>query len=355
MEILYNCKFFKGYAPCIKNKDYDVQCDNCNYYIPITERILIIKFAAIGDVIRTTPIITRLREIYQNPYIYWLTEYPEVLSDNHIDQIMNVDFESIEILKNLKFDMVINLDKSILACALTSGLKSKYKRGFNLHDNVIYPVNEATNHKYLTGLFDSISKHNRQHYIEEIFNICEIGEFNNEPYILENKEIGQHNWQIDKNKTVIGLNTGCSNRWSSRLWKEKNWTALADILLREGYEVVLLGGKLEADKNRRIAFNSGASYFGYHDLPKFIDLVDQCDLIVSQVTSAVHIALGLKKKVVVMNNIFNSNEFYLYDLGVIVEPKQKCDCYYLPQCKHKVSCMDTITVNDILSNIKGTL
>ncbi len=63
-------------------------------------------------------------------------------------------------------------------------------------------------------------------------------EFNDEEYILEAEPSG-HNWDIDKSKKVIGLNTGCGGRWTSRLWAIENWSKLAKDLFKEGYEVIL--------------------------------------------------------------------------------------------------------------------
>jgi len=41
-----------------------------------------------------------------------------------------------------------------------------------------------------------------------------------------------------------------------------------------------------------------------------------------------HIAIGLGKQVILLNNIFNKNEFYLYEKGTIIEPKLSCvGCY----------------------------
>ena len=39
--------------------------------------------------------------------------------------------------------------------------------------------------------------------------------------------------------------------------------------------------------------------------------MDQCDVVVSQVTMAMHIAIGLGKRLILMNNIFNRNEFFI--------------------------------------------
>ncbi len=60
----------------------------------------------------------------------------------------------------------------------------------------------------------------------------------------------------------------------------------------------------------------------------FINLVSNMDLVVTAVTMAMHITLGLEKKIVLFNNIFNKNEFELYGLGEIIEPENKCTCFF---------------------------
>lgn len=45
-----------------------------------------------------------------------------------------------------------------------------------------------------------------------------------------------------------------------------------------------------------------------------------------------YIARRLKKRLVLLNNIFNHKEFFLYDRGIILEPDFECDCYFPPDC-----------------------
>jgi len=352
MLISRDCYYFRGNIPCAQNKEYNTQCNTCTVYKPISINILIIKLGAIGDVIRTTPILHRLISMYPDSRIYWLTLFPDILPKDKVDYILHFNAGSIEILRNIKFDLLLNLDKSLEACAVASSVQANCKKGYVLYNGIPLPINISANHKYLTGISDEHSKRNKKHYIEEIFEICDISEFNNEPYILNNTEKGKHIWDIDKTRTVIGLNTGCGKRWRSRLWPKEYWKVLAKELIDLGYEVVLLGGEDEDRKNASIHWLSNIKYFGFYPLAAFIDLINNCDLIVSQVTLAAHIAIGLKKKIILMNNIFNPNEFYLYGLGKIIEPKNGCDCYYSHNCKREESCMNDIAVSEILQAIE---
>lgn len=343
MNIKTDCKYFKGDVPCTKNKEYNVICEDCKYYIP-SLKILIIKLGAIGDVIRSTPIITRLLKLYPDAEIYWLTDFPEILPPE-INRL-KFSFENAEKLRSYYFDIIYNIDKDLSACSLVNSIPAKQKYGFWMLDGKVSPINKYAEHKYLTGVFDNLSKENKKHYVQEIFEICNIGEFNNEEYLINYSGVERKN-----NKRIIGLNTGCSHRWNTRLWPEDYWVSLSNELIEKGYEVRLLGGELEHNRNLRIKASSGANYFGYGDIEYFIDVINYCDLIVTQVTSALHIAIALKKKIVLMNNIFNPNEFYLYGLGKIVQPETGCDCYYSPDCKRKRHCMKDISVDEILKTI----
>ena len=168
MDVRYDCRYFKGTMPCIPHKDHGVECNsNCEYLDSIDQNILIIKLGAMGDVIRTTPIITRLKNEYPNGKIFWLTYFPEVLPES-VDQPMSFRNEDLIWLRSLDFIMAINLDKEPEACALMNQLNIQNKYGFGLTKGMPAPLNENANHKILTGISDNYSKSNTKHYLEEI-------------------------------------------------------------------------------------------------------------------------------------------------------------------------------------------
>ena len=171
-NVKYDCKHFKGTIPCTPNKIKNSVCDNCKEYKAYSIRILIIKLGAIGDVIRTTPLIVKYKKIYPDCHISWLTQYPDVLPADSINEILSFDFKSVYILLHQKFDITINLDKEFEACSLLYDIDSKVKYGYTLEDGHIALANPSSEHKFLTGLYDNISIKNTKHYLEEIFEIC---------------------------------------------------------------------------------------------------------------------------------------------------------------------------------------
>lgn len=338
MLVHADCRYFKGDMPCKPHKDNGVHCDACRFYTKTKERILIIKLGAIGDVIRTTPLLTKLRQEYPQAEISWLTYYPEVVPSD-VDRVFRYDLKDILSLLATDFDIVYNLDKDREVCSLATMLNAGVKKGFCLSEGKCSPIDESARHKWLTGLFDDVSRHNTKSYPQEIFEICGFT-FSGEEYIL--RDIDDTAFKdLKKKETLIGLNTGCGGRWNTRLWPEEFWVALARKLAGRSVEVLLLGGPDEDEKNRRIAEASGCMYLGHFPIETFVALMGKCDLIVTGVTMALHIAIGLKKRIVLLNNIFNKNEFELYNLGTVIEPEVDCLCCYRTSCE--TDCMRLIT------------
>ncbi len=78
-EVKFDCRHFRGEIPCTPNKLSGSICTDCADYDKITKRILIIKLGAIGDVIRTTPLVEKYRTFYPGCHITWITHTPDIL------------------------------------------------------------------------------------------------------------------------------------------------------------------------------------------------------------------------------------------------------------------------------------
>lgn len=339
-DVVYysDCRYFKGYIPCKPHKEKGYHCETCPEYSKVNKRILIIKLGAIGDVIRTTPLLTKLWETEPAAEIWWLTYSPEIVPAK-VDHVLGFNLESLSTIRNITFDLIINLDKDFQACALASEIDSDDTWGYVLQNGRPAPANNKAEHKFITGLFDDISKANTKNYMDEIFEICGW-QFDYEEYLLDVDE--SFEWDIPNDgKKIIGLNTGCGARWVSRLWDNKYWIELINLLQAKGYFPMLLGGSQEHENNLLLQKKTGAYYPGHFTLKEFISLMNQCDGIVSAVTMGMHIAIGLKKPLILMNNIFNPYEFELYGRGEIVQPEKECKCYFSPKCKNdEYFCMD---------------
>ncbi len=356
------CRWFRGNVPCRPHKQEGVHCfdsrgTRCPHYRRCTSNVLIVKLGAAGDVLRTTPLLHRLHTTMPEARIWWLTQSPELV-ESAVDVALPFTPQSLAILQATSFDLLCNLDKDPEACAVASLCTAREKRGFILLDGKPAPADPAAVHKFLTGVFDDLSRANTKHYVEEIFEICGFP-YAGERYILDPFRDRGYSWKLPRKKPVVGLNTGCGERWSTRLWPERHWIALARTLKRKGFTPLLLGGPGEDAKNKRIARLSGALYPGHFPLPRFINEVDQCHLVVTAVTMTMHIAIGLGKKLVLFNNVFNPREFELYGLGTILTPEGGCSCYYAATCtdpRHRPSgCMKNLSVETTFRTVQDLL
>lgn len=350
MDIRYDCRHFKGTMPCIPHKEHGVECSSeCEYLDPTDGNILIIKLGAMGDVIRTTPILHQFKKEYPHKRIFWLTHFPAVLPEV-VDRNLAFTQEDISYIHSLKFDMAINLDKEHEACALMEQLDIKSKYGFGLKNDMPAPINEMAEHKFLTGISDSYSKENTQHYLEEIFSLCGW-EYNNEKYILPQMKSNSAIENFKSEKPIVGLNTGCGERWTSRQWPIEHWKELASLMLKNGQNVLLLGGDQEHEMNTNIKDKTGAEYLGVFPFNEFQSLVAECSVVVSTVTMAMHVAIGLEKPLVLLNNIFNPHEFHFFTKSKILDAEKDCECFYRPTCVNELSCIAEITPVAVMNSI----
>lgn len=352
-----DCKHFRGDIPCRPHKEHRVHCSGCEYYDKSAGRILIIKLGAAGDVLRTTPLLSPLTERYPNHEIWWLTDTPELVP-KHVHKRLKSTWQNFNVIEKTTFDVVFCLDKDYHACVLASSVTATERYGYVWEEGRPAPANKLSQHKFVTGLFDDISQEVRKSYPQELLELCGF-EWSGQEYIIDAPTQPAVSIPQSCHKgglgPVVGLNTGCGDRWRAREWPLTYWQTLIADLHADGFRVLLLGGPAEHEKNTHLARETGAVYFGTFPLVDFIGVVNLCDVIVTQVTMALHIALALRKRIVLFNNIFNPYEFELYGRGVLLQPDKPCHCYFKQTCTHdEYQCMDHLLPQTVLQAVRNS-
>ena len=172
---------------------FGVNCSKCDYYQPIKFRILIIKLGAIGDVIRTTPLIEAFSKKHENIEFTWLTQFPDILPKEPYLKVYKWDYDGVTIAKSKTYDIALNLDKEDEACLLLKEVTAKEKYGFISDENHLAAATPNAEHKILTGCFDELSKANTKSYLEEIFEICHLN-FSFEEYVIRKNQTLDQKW-----------------------------------------------------------------------------------------------------------------------------------------------------------------
>ncbi len=365
-----DCRYFKGDKPCI----YQTLCQGCPHYDSMGKRILIIKLAATGDVIRTTPILRALKS-GRSSHITWVTDsaaYQLLRSNDKIDRLLDIDDrDCIPGLLCEKFDLLVCLDKEPRATGLAERITAEQKAGFGLSSyGTLRPLSASTEYSFQLGIDNDLKfKVNQKSYPELLFDILDIP-YRHEEYYLplpSSVKAKSHElmdqWGLDDKQIIIGLNTGSGKRFATKRWPLDYYVTLATLLTRQygdSLRLLLLGGPEEESINNQITsqlaemnitvINTGCR----NSLLDFCSIIEICQMLVSSDTLAMHLAIALKKKIIVLIGSTCHQELELYGRGIklTVSPEEfPCAPCYKGQCLQETFCMTTLTPASVLEQI----
>ena len=333
--------------------------------LPTNKKILIIKFAAIGDVLRTTTILPALKEKHSQAKIEWICENDceSVLKNNtYLSKVHAVSENSInEILKE-HWAAVYNFDKDDLAIALATQMSSEYKYGFGASDSgTVNTLNELSLYSLSTGIDDELKFKKNQKTYQEI--ICEMAEvsFEHHPYIL-NTSTGQKkvtNRLLENSgsndKIRIGLNTGCGNIFPLKKWPRESFVELIRLLSKHReFSILLLGGPEEQEDHPIICracpdlvYDTGT----HNSIEEFFGVVDACHMIVTADTAAMHFGIAMHKYVLALMGPTSTSEIDLYQKGRILHAGFDCTGCERSKCHKHPTCMESIGVDTVYQEI----
>jgi ADP-heptose:LPS heptosyltransferase len=357
----YDCRFFLGYKPCVFRRE----CADCPHYAPFGARILVIKLAAMGDVLRTTPLLRGLKSSHGDCQITWLTEasvIPMLKGIPEIDRLLPYNLETAFQLATESFDLLYCFDKEPKATALAMNIRAVKKAGFGMNEyGGVMPLNAESEYAFELGINDPLKfRQNRKTYPELIFECAGIPYPEPQEYMLTDlaEEI---RWARDylsglgvgTDELTVGLNTGAGDVFATKKWAEEGYARLADRLAEElGARVLLLGGPAEKERNCRIAAaarHSPRDTGTDHPIRRFSGIVGNCDLLVTGDTLAMHIAIGLKVPVLAIMGPTCHQEIELYGRGSMIVSDFDCSPCYLGVCPKETTCMDAISVDALFT------
>ena len=220
MFIHYDCRHFLGYKPC----SFRRECDACPHYTPFGKRILILKLAAMGDVLRTTPLLRGLRKAHPVGHITWLTEpnvLPMLRGIPEIDRLLPYTFETSLQIENEVFDELYCFDKEPKATALAMKVRAGRKVGFGMTEyGSVMPMNRESEYTFELGINDPLKfQVNRKTYPELLFECAGLPYPEPQEYILPSfseeiaeAEIRLKSLGVAPGDLKVGLNTGAGDR-----------------------------------------------------------------------------------------------------------------------------------------------
>lgn len=368
MELRGECRYFPGDRPCRFHKETGVMCPDCSHFSERGTSVLIVKLDALGDVLRTTSVLPALHRAYDPCYVTWVTSMAAMdlfTGNDMVDEVLDSSGSAVPALMAREFDLVINPDASPASCAIASTARGRKKYGFVLSpEGYVVPLNAAAEGWLLMGSFDQLKRDNRKTYQQVLHDICELDSAGQHIVLNltdaeSNNEAGMRRLLESGSQTpIVGVNTGAGDRWQYKKWRVDGFIRLIDMLLEEtGASVMLLGGTAERERNARIKSHFGARVADawQESLRDFIREVDLCDVVVTGDTLALHVALGLKKRVVALFGPTSPYEVDVYGQGRKIVPALDCVCCYKPVCDNRPSCMDAIDARDVFRAVAEEL
>jgi ADP-heptose:LPS heptosyltransferase len=358
-----DCRFFIGDRPC----EWGGICEGCSHYAPAGTRVLVIKLAAAGDVLRTTSILPPLKRKYAESCVTWVTDGPALplLSLNpHIDRLLPFCFDTWLELSGQTFDVLICLDKERRAAAMSASIDAKAKFGFGLsEEGAVVTLNEAARYDYELGLSNEMKFRENTATFPEIFCRTAELEYAGEPYELVLPESSVEHASdflgtLDLADPVVGLNVGAGHVFANKAWTVDGYAWLARAIRdRLGGTAVALGGPEDRDRSAEVLrLSDGAAVDGgVHSVLDFAAIVGMLDAVVTGDTLALHIAVALGVPAVVLFGPTVPQEIDLYGNGAKLVTAMHCAPCYSRTCEVSPNCMEAIDPEDVFTSLREVL
>jgi heptosyltransferase-2 len=256
------------------------------------QKTLILKLGALGDVLRTTTLLRVLP-----PGVTWMTSAksaPLLEQNPFIERLCLGESLDGSILRE-PFDLVINLEDEIAAARLAAQVTADRRLGPYVGENGV-AYDEASRAWFdmsLSSRFgrekaDELKRENSKSYQELIFGM--LGKkFEGQEYVLKSPN------GVAPVPGLIGLESRVGDVWPMKQWNK--FDGLARELERLGFRL-----KFFEQRPR---------------LEQYIKDVQECEVVVSGDTLAMHIALALRKKVVAIFTCTSPQE--IHDYGRLIK------------------------------------
>ena len=264
-------------------------------------RILVSRLRFLGDVILTTPLVRRLREVFPDAEICYLTEaaYAPVLANNpHLDEVLSYPSrptlgEQIQFYRELRrrhFDLAIDLFGNPRTAVMTwiSGAKIRVGgdfRGRGKLYNVRIPHSTETT--------DAISFHFRS--LEALG--IKAGDNRTELFLAEAEKRWANDFlrkrKVDTDAPLIGIHPGAT--WPNKRWPVQHFAKLADTLIAEGYQVLATQGPGEESIVRELQrLSPQVNVLPVLPIRQVAAIQRQCQVFVSNDCGIMHLAVAVE-------------------------------------------------------------
>lgn len=277
-----------------------------------------------GDVVRTLSILPKIKKVFPESEITWITKdnTKELFYNNpHVDNVLSSD-ENI----NDDFDILLSLDMDKEASDMALKINAKEKKGFFIDGEYPAAFNIGAEY-YVNTFFDDELKKENNKTVQEMYFMASDLDYSNEhcPIFLsdEEKEIGE-NFKINnfvKDRKIVGIHIDSSSRWPSRFWTEDYVLDFVRLAKKADFEIMLFGSPKKEGKMQKIIdvlYKDGIrvnTNNGYWNDRQFFSLVNMCDMMITPDSFSMHVSLALKKPTITL--FFCTSPYEIESYGIL--------------------------------------
>jgi heptosyltransferase-2 len=325
-----------------------------------------------GNVLVSTSLLPALKRLYPKSHISWITlknAAPLLAYNPYVDRVHLWEPEQWLILQSLRFDLLLNADKSVRSGALAGSVAAATKRGYGITDRgVIVPMNPEAEENYLLGLDDHlkfrVNQKSGSRLLHEQFKVP----YARDRYVLQlsadeaayveefKRSHGLADGQGMSPDLVVGFNTGCSELYpNKKMTIEQHVELISRLRSVGGVKLVLLGGPEDTLRNAEIARQAGDAVIQTpttEGVRRGICAVDLCDVVISGDSFGMHAAIGRGKYIIVWFGVSCAPEIDLYDNGIKLIPHGlECSPCWKKQCPYGLECIQQIDLDAIVGEV----
>ena len=281
-------------------------------------KICIIRDDRLGDTILTLPVIQKLKKTYLNSHITLvITSISEELVKkfDFFDELIisKNNLETVKIINQNKFDLILNfapLKTNFYKCFL----KSKRKIHISFQSRYKKRSNKIITNAFLKIFFDKIYFYERN----------DLNKLNHQTEFMDSLMISEKIYKHGKpNKVYLNLRNNLnfeylihlSDRWLQSEYNHEDFINLLKILIKKKSKICIttdlnLSNDLknltdQINENFKIKFYLSPSF------DKWINLIDQSNIIITAESGCSHICGILNKKSIIIYDKQNKPEFIM--------------------------------------------
>lgn len=274
-----------------------------------------------GDVLRTTVLLN----LYKDDHVTWLVDesaFPILKNNSNIERVLIYNITSVLQLQSEHFDTVINLEKVPGICALADSITAWRRYGFRFDVKTGEAEAYQGTEKALGLCYsEKVKKKHKRFWQEHLYEMVgskwkgEEYVFGYEPEVFDSFD--------------FGFNYKVGSKWPSKGWTQNNWKQLESMI----------------GSQYSISWQEGLD-----NMEEYFAWIARCKVLVTNDSFGLHLALALKKRVVVLFCSTNPNETFLYNRGVALSKPNSCKfipCYEQHCIKDEKYC--DIDVDEVFS------